>query len=300
MTACKWNGRGLPRTLLGRHGDECSGEECPGCLTCPEPHCCVCRRAHADVTCAECVGATRDDLHEIAALGGALPTETLHKGVESEAAMLWGPSADPEAWRNRAMSAMVGRLDDAYLEDARDEAHPLWVLGTWEQLWRDHMDQPTDLRATLPRLVDYLNRQMHVMAEDAEVPFEDFARDLRQCRAHLEAVLHDGEQKDTGAPCMSCGVPLERVWGKEEQADGWRCPRCKQRSTEDQYRFAVAHLHRSEATHLTDRDMELRTGIKAGTIRAWAKRDHVETKRDSGRTLYAVADVEKRMRGDVA
>src|SRR3546814_16123105 len=64
--------------------------------------------------------------------------------------------------------------------------------------------------------------------------------------------LRDGEQRDTGAPCRTCEVPLVRVWGSDEQGDGWKCPRCHTRSTETQYRFAVAHLHREEATHLTE------------------------------------------------
>ncbi len=95
---------------------------------------------------------------------------------------------------------------------------------------------------------------------------------------------------------MTCRVPLLRVWGKDDRADGWACPRCKQTSTEVQYRYAVMNLHREEATHLTDHEMEIRTGIKAGTVRAWAQRGEVERRRDQGRTVYAVADVVKKVR----
>ena len=90
---------------------------------------------------------------------------------------------------------------------------------------------------------------------------------------------------------MNCGATLERTWAEDAKADGWRCPRCKRTSTEAQYRFAVAHLHREEATHLTDRDMEIRTGVKAGTVRSWARNGEVDRRQDQGRTVYCVADV---------
>jgi hypothetical protein len=291
MTTCIWRGRDEPRGLLDHHELDCADEECRGCQPCIEAHCRVCQRAHVEQTCAECQGATRDDLRTIAAMCDALSDEVLHRGTESEAMVLLGPAADPEAWGHMTASVRVGRLPESYLAAADDEHHPLFVLGSWEMVWRDHLEQPTALRATLPRLVDYLDRQMHVMAAEPLVPFEDFARDLRQCRSHLEVVLHDGEQRDTGAPCMTCGVPLVREWGLLVAADGWRCPRCREFSTDDQYRFAVAHLHRKEATHLTDRDCAIRTGVKAGTIRSWAAKGYVERRRDSERTVYSVADV---------
>lgn len=313
---CKFNGRGEPRTLPGRHETDCAGETCEGCLPCVEPHCVICRRAHADVTCAECVAATRDDLRTIAELCGALPAEAAHRGVNGEAMMLLAPSADPEAWRNRAMSAMRGRVDAAYLEDCRDEQHPTWVLGSWEQAWRDHLDQPTDLAATLPRLVDYLDRQMHVMAETEEVPFEDFARDLRGCRGHLEDVLHDGNQDETGAPCPACRdkgdesprpLLLERSDKDPTGAsDRWVCRRCKAWWSEADYRLRVGEDHIDHADELTAADMVARTRVPSGTLRRWASRttrriggETVEFpprlkpcgRSADGRKLYRVADV---------
>ena len=91
-------------------------------------------------------------------------------------------------------------------------------------------------------------------------------------------------------------------WGDDAKGDGWICPRCKRTSTDAQYRFAVAHLDREEAHELTDRDMEIRTGVRAGTVRVWANRELVRKRRDSGRTLYAVEDVmrEARTRGLVS
>lgn len=316
MSVCKFVTSDQPRVLPGRHTTDCAGETCAGCLPCVETHCAVCRRAHAANVCAECVAATRDDLHTIAALCDALPEETEHRGVNGEAMMLLGPSADPEAWRNRAMSAMRGRLDDAYLEDCRDEQHPTWVLGTWEQAWRDHLDQPTDLTATLPRLVAYLDRQLHVMAEEQEVPFEDFARDLRGCRGHLEDVLHDGEQRETGAPCPACReqgepCPPALVLDRDDRdptgvGDKWRCIRCKTWWSEADYRLRVGEDHIDHADELTAADMAVRTRVPAGTLRRWASTttrringETVETppklkpsgRSADGRKLYRVTDV---------
>jgi hypothetical protein len=293
MTACRWVASTQPRAVIGRHDGHCDDETCRGCQPCTEPHCRVCSRTHADGTCAECLAATRADLHEIARLCDALPAEVEHRGLEGEAMVLLGPAADPEARGHLEASVACGRVPADYLDHADGELHPLFVLGTHDMVWREALDHDEPDTLVLADTVDYLDRTMGYMAGFEHVPFEDFARDLRRCVAHLEAVLHDGEQHDRGAPCMRCNVPLERVWGKDEASDGWRCPRCRETSTEDQYRFAVAHLHREEATHLTDRDMEIRTGIKAGTVRVWANRHGVERRTDSGRVVYSVADVER-------
>lgn len=237
---CRWNGRGEPRTLVGRHLEHHDTDDCPGCLPCPERHCVVCQRVHADGACPECIAATRDDLAAIRLMCGALPAEVEHRGVNGEAMMLLGPSADPEAWRNRAMSAMRGRVDARYLEDCRDEQHPLWVLGTWEQLYREEFDQPSDLRQTIARAGDYLERQMARMAETEEVPFEDFARDVRGCRGHLEAVMHDQAQGDrANVGCFECGGDLERRLTDAGFEDHWTCRRCRRRYTHPEYLFAL-------------------------------------------------------------
>lgn len=312
---CRWNGRHEPRVVPGRHDTACTGDDCPGCRTCPERHCVVCRRVHADGTCPECIAATRDDLSAIRLMCGALPAEVEHRGVNGEAMMLLGPSADPEAWRNRAMSALRGRVDAGYLEDCRDESHPLWVLGTWEQLYREEFDQPSDLRQTIARAGDYLERQMARMAGCEEVPFEDFARDVRGCRGHLEDVLHDGEQVETGAPCPVCrergeyapALVLDRADKDPTGAgDKWRCSRCKTWWSEADYRLRVGEEHLEHADELTASDMVARTRVPASTIRRWAatttRRINGETveippklrpsgRSHDGRKLYRVADV---------
>jgi hypothetical protein len=252
---CRWVSSDQPRVLAGRHGDECPGGDCAGCQRCEERHCGICRYRHAEVTCAECLSVTRETLREIAIHCDALPLEVLDRHVNGEAMMLAGPFADPEAWRFRAMSALMGRVDAAYLEDCRDELHPGYVLDTWTQLWREHLDQPTDLAPTLDRLVDYLDREMTDMARREEPPFEDFAGELRACLAHLCVVLHDQNQGDeANIGCFECGDKLERrllprkagpTRAKDTGGfeDHWTCKGCHRRYTYAEYNFALrAHL----------------------------------------------------------
>jgi len=276
-----------PRAITGRHLTDCTDDECRGCQPCTLPHCRVCGVIHADHTCAGCLDETREALAEVVRLNDDLPTEAEVKGVEGEAMMLVGPIANPEAWRQR------GRYGHHFDLEARlGENHPLWVLGTWELLYREAFGHDASAVVSIATASGYLERSLTYLATFPDIPFEDLARDIRSCRRHLEAVLHDGDQVDRGAPCMTCRIPLERVWGDDDRADGWRCPKCKRSSNDAQYRLAVAEVHRETAEWLTDAEMEIRTGVKAGTIRVWAQREKIARRRHSGRVEYLVADVE--------
>src|SRR5690348_9485322 len=228
--SCKYVSRTEPRILPGRHLEDCVRDECAGCQPCTEPHCRVCAKEHADGTCAACVGEAREDLTAIRDLCRNLDDEVVIKGVDSEAMNLLLPAADPEAWGHVTTSVMVGRLPADYLQcdrcdsawpcsnpkHATGELHPLFVLVTWEEVWRDALDHETEAQATVEAAADYLGQQLTYMAGYEHAPFEDFARDLRRCRNHLEAVLHDGEQRETGAPCMRCENSLRRCWAGRE------------------------------------------------------------------------------------
>ena len=272
--SCRFAGDDQPR-MLRTHDTGCDTAGCRGCKPCPERHCQVCSREHVtvagrgtDETCAACIGITRDDLTKIGTLAARLLGEAILHGINSEAAMLDGPSADPEAWGYRRMSALAGRIDASWLDDNHDELHPLWVVGTWEQLTRDHLTQPSDARVTLTEARAYLDGHLSRLAHDDDFAFEEMATGLRRCRIHLEAVLHDGEQIETGAPCMSCHVPLRLI--RTDSEDRWSCPRCKQESTEAQYRFAVMAEFLEHSDQLTASQIEEKHGIPSSTIRRWA------------------------------
>lgn len=270
-------------------------------------HCRVCGVAHSSGTCPECVSEVRDNLTDIVRMCESLWAEAIHRGVNSEAMVLLGPTVDPEAREHWEASVLAGRilppecdahdLDDVrrWLETADDERHPLLVLGTWAMRYRDAFehDEPTN-RVNVFTEAAYLDRHLTEAGGYEWTPFEDFARDVRRSVAHLEVVLHDGEQRDEGAPCLRCHQPLTRVWAYGGGEDGWECRHCRERSTEAQYRFAVKNDYIERAEWLTDIDMTVRTGVKAGTVRVWANRGFIARRIDSGRVVYAVAEVEAR------
>lgn len=292
MTNCRFVAGDQPRVIKGRHTAPCSCDGEFGCLPCPETHCLVCGKEHARAACVTCLEAARSDLHAIRDLCLGLPEEAAQKGVQSEAMMLLGPIADPEAWQFVAISAVMGRVDSAYLDDCRDEKHPLWVLGTWEQMWREHLDHQVPLSAvSIESAGGYLDMQIGYMADQAEPPFDEFARDLRQCRAHLEDVLRDGVREERGAPCVQCEKPMVRA------GDHWECRTCHRTVTEDQYRYAVGVAYLAHSDRLTASEMSEKLGIKASLVRLWGSRGLV-TKRgrnQDGILMYDVAEVEAKM-----
>lgn len=300
MTNCRFVSSTEPRVVAGRHAVPCTCDGERGCLPCPETHCVVCGRAHAKAACTGCLEAARSDLQAIGDLCLSLPSEAAHRGVQSEAMVLLAPSANPEAWRHRATSAMFGRVDDTYLQDCRwskhlsdvdDELHPGWVLGTWEQIWRDFLDHQTDAPFTLAAGIAYLDMQIGYMSEQVEPAFDEFARELRGCRAHLEDVLRDGDREERGAPCVQCEKPMVRT------EDHWECRTCHRRVTEDQYRYAVGVAYLAHADRLTAAELSEKLGVKSSVIRVWGSKGKIEKRgRDQyGIMLYDVASVEARV-----
>lgn len=301
--SCYYAGSDQPRFIRGRHDEDCAGETCVGCQPCTESHCRVCGVIHAEHSCPTCLADTRDTLAEIRRMCAALPTEVIHRGVESEAMNLLGPVADPEQTGHVSASVKVGRLPVDWLEAADNDHHPLLVLGTWAEAYIEAFDHDEPARITVEGAASYLDRNLGYMSAEVDIPFEDFARDLRSCRVHIERVLHDGEQVEQGAPCLSCeDVRLRLIRG--ERDDRWWCPRCKQTSSDDQYRFAVKAELIRKADWLTDADMATRTDgkVKPGTVRKWAERGLVNKRLEFGRVVFSVEQVEAeaRARGWVA
>jgi hypothetical protein len=123
------------------------------------------------------------------------------------------------------------------------------------------------------------------MAEQVDPPFDEFARELRGCRAHLENVHHDGVRVEKGAPCMQCDKPMTRT------AEWWQCRACDRLLSEAEYRLAVGITYRAHSPSLTATDMAERIGVKASVIRVWGSRDLITKrgKNEDGLTLYDVA-----------
>jgi hypothetical protein len=302
---CRWNGINEPRTVVGRHDAGCEHAECRGCLPCPENHCGRCYREHVgeDYTCPGCIADARDDLTAITAMCAALPAEVRHRGVDSEAMNLLGPVADPESVGHVRASIAVGRIDAGWLAEADNELHPLLVLGTWWEAYAEALEHTEPGRIEVHDAAAYLNRHLHTIAQLADVPFVDFARDLGGCRLHLERVVKDGEQVETGAPCMTCERKLVRTTDATGRVS-YRCDRCRINLSETEYLLAEKAKRLADAEYLAVDDMAMRTGVPASTIRRWAnirRLDGVDhppllrspARNGQGRMVYRVADVEQ-------
>jgi ribosomal protein L37AE/L43A len=293
------------------HLHDCNTSGCDGCQPCAERHCALCGREHvtvegrgADQTCTTCLAAVRDDLRLIVELHARMLTEATHRGVNSEATVLAGPAADVETWNRRGLliAAQAAHADDlspaadrlrAWAEDCRDEAHPLWVLGSWDMLVREHYDQPSDITATVANCRDYLDGHLTRLAHDVDFAFNELAREVRQCRGHMEDVLHDGIREDRGAPCPACGrAALVKAWGESEDQDRWTCPKCGQWWDEGTYRTKVAGIYIGVAKALTASQIRTAYRIPEGTVRRWASEGTVRKRGrdDQGITLYDVDD----------
>lgn len=299
MTSCRFITTDQPR-MLRTHVRDCNASGCEGCMPCEERHCADCGRRHVEeLRCASCVGAVRGDIGLIVQLSARLLPEATHRGVNSEAAMLAGPAANAEAFSNLNVSARAGRIDGSLLVDNCDEPHPAWTLGTWDMLVRELLDQPTTIRITVERAADYLRDQLTELARREDFAWEELARDVRQCRGHLEDVLRDGTRDEKGGLCPMCGVrALVKRFGGTEDEDRWTCPQsgCDASYTEHDYREKVDAVYVLHADALTAAQVTHTYRVPEATVRKWAQRGQVRRHRRGGVVLYDVDDV-KHMTG---
>jgi hypothetical protein len=302
--SCKWNGSDQPRVLANRHEHGCPEDDCAGCLPCPWAHCRVCGKEHAENTCPACLADVRSDIGEILRMTRALPAEVEHRGIESEAMNLLGPVADPEAIGHMRASVRVGRIPADWLEIADNDLHPLLVLGTWMEAYIEAFEHSEPARITIESAASYLDRNLSYASTFADVPFEDFGRNVRECRAYVERVLHDGEQVETGAPCMTCKKPLLRIyagaelpWKHRDQSrplageDCWACAACRDWRTVSEYGLNVAQAHRDRADWLTAAEVEELTSVTPAALRKRVERGDVRSRRDSGRVVYCADQI---------
>jgi hypothetical protein len=118
------------------------------------------------------------------------------------------------------------------------------VLTRWQMMLSEDYAQPLPERMTITDAGDYLARTLHRMAQDDEQDFPLFAREMRQCRNHLESVLRNSAAPTKGAPCPDCReeghvVRLHQEFGHwcerpecqqqfhfvDDSGDRWVCPR---------------------------------------------------------------------------
>lgn len=243
MSRCRWDRES--KTYRTAEGQECTvdayGDPTRHCGT----HRCSWHVGTGELHCARCVAGVRRDLRWITPLASLLMPQAITDGIDSEAANLAGPTADAEAWSWRKVAAKQGRAWHVSLEEDDDEHHPYRVLGTWARMVSEDYGHPMPHDASMAWCQGYLDRQLHRIAQDPEQDFPLLRAELRRCRSHLEAVLHNDDRPDRGAPCPECtsetegvGPRLVRVYSHwcedetcekvhidDESRDLWACPR---------------------------------------------------------------------------
>lgn len=347
MSECRESDAG--RLVNDQHNRDCNLSGCPGCKPCTPDHghCTSCEHRHLAEgerwVCVRCVGKVRENLNKISNYTTQAHREVVQRGINSAAFLVAAPAADPEAHGFLHQSATSGRLckcrtrghvcpatlipakicpDAAFaLEDARDELHPLTVLGWWQMAWEEHLgtdvlgsddtDDQHFARITVAGAWRYLTEHLTKMAQEFEPDFEQFRTEVRDCTTWLENILGEGVREERGVQCFMCGKAQLVKWYDPEPAtdehgevygpnDHWFCPRedCGHWWTEEIYRTRVQGTYLAKADRLTASQIATTYRVPEGTVRGWATatkwRDPLVRRRGKdayGLTLYDVADV---------
>lgn len=321
---CRWTDDG---PMLATHLPSCTSAGCEGCAPCPEFHCAGRRHcvAHVPAEGASCpleVAKARHAVETIADLSCLLLPAAITDGrVTGEAANLAGPAPNPHRLVERHIELKAADLRD-WIEDD-DPHHPFAVLGRWAMMTRDSLGLAPQRVFTVSAFADHLLAHLHELAADELHGFPAMLKELRACRRHLESVLRNSHDDETGAPCPKCSEPgkpgpnLEHrhsTWGADGKrcractsgasgvehscdtsgaSDFWRCPRCRGRWSEADYRLRVGREARHHLDRLTAAQIHETYRVLPGTLRKWAHEGRVAKlgRNGEGKMLYRVRDV---------
>jgi hypothetical protein len=262
-TRCKRRtGDGL--YMLPEHLDDCRDRKCNGCKPCthddngnPTVHCeargsCT---EHLDAdhprTCPRCIAWVRADIAQVVRLSLLMLDQAIVTGVDSEAAMLAGPAANPGALTE--LREWLTWHDVLKLPE-HDDRHPYTLLVRWEQQLAEHYGHPRPPAPTIASAASYLSWLLTDVAQTTD--FAPLANGISRCRTHLEAVLGASRMPDRGAPCWECETPAPRLvlrrahWCERPDCtrehdstgarDTWVCPANRDHWwTEAEYRYAT-------------------------------------------------------------
>ena len=243
------------------------------------------------------------ELTTIVSLYADLHTEALHRPANQaglyipggDAMVLLGPGADVEAFGYAQISTYLGRTPGWVEEPLPDDLEPpLSFLAGWSDIIREERNQPTDLKATISREVDYIRGSLDWMLsydENGEMRFpaaDDLADGLAKHRRALETVLKAGDRAEfTRVNCIAEECPdqprLMKLWGSQVRWDRYRCPSCRTEYDAEQFKMArTQNLHSVGADrYVLVIDAIAATGVPKATVHSWIRRDKdIKTKRD--------------------
>lgn len=308
----------------------------PDGLVCNHHHCAMRGRCPSHVnpdagitTCPRCIRRVKRDIETIVERITLLTFDAEVDGVDSEAMNLIARAAAPQQYaeKRRRLHERYEQLgwcewprSEGYRPD--DPHHPYAVLTSWAQVLEDagwikyHALHWTTTRAAAA-IITALD-DTDLAQGDA---FEDLARDIARCRAHLDDVDHDSRTPDLGRPCPTCtsehgkGPKLRKRFAThpgtrpgqrcgdrlcpicDGRQDSWHCPDNPEHAwTDEDYRARVDADYLEHATALTADQLAQRFGIKASLVRQWASRGYVRKQGHDqhGRQRYSVKDVAAR------
>lgn len=265
-------------------------------------------------TCRACVGKVRADLHAITNSYALLPTLMAEGALGSNAprrnqsrsdeaplpggvflVMLSGGGDGRQAlrrlWAAEKKTAITGKPHDEPQpgeDDSPDDpASVAWVLGSWEDDFRDVHGLPAAQHAYLvsPALA-FLHLYLQ-WAANKHPRFVEFAGEMRQLVWALAAATGTSESPmKAEPPCIDCGGPLIRKYrqvthqGTKDQTGGlepdWTCRGCKREYTPSGYMLACRD-HIEKAVDLEDRWVPAtyaadHTRTKYRTVQSWSRR----------------------------
>lgn len=188
----------------------------------------------------------------------ARPTGSRHVIPGGDILVMLGPGS---AGRTGLFGAPMrnGTLDDThgYDEHTSDPPSISNELATLEADWREHRGDPAAVLQPgrhVTHAASLVSQQLHAAivylkahhdwAATSHPAFDEYATTLHQLHSRMRGALGLLERPETGAPCMACSTPaervlLEKVYGRDEQADYWLCQRCGDVKSADAYRDAL-------------------------------------------------------------
>lgn len=204
-----------------------------------------------------------------------------------------------------------------WIDNADDELHPLWILGTWDMAVAEHLGHNRTLRVTVPSAAAYLKGHLTDLSRDEDFGFDQLAGEVRDTLRHIEDALALTVRSTEGAPCFACRdagrKPARRMQlkfaGDGRTTDQWQCPTkaCGKTMEVEDYEKSCYRDYLEHAERLTAAQILAQYRVPEGTLRRWANGwtdsrgiEHAAVVSKCGydgqrRQLYSTADV-KRMR----
>ena len=198
-----------------------------------------------------------------------------------------GPVTNIERWCH--MNDSTERLGRAYTSEPDEDPDEAWsafqLIEFWSEEWRRELGAEYDEQR--PTIATEANFVRHALewAWENEPAWGDFAADIRRARVRLEDILTEGRRVEkTRVLCNreTCEERrhLIRLVGTQGREDVWKCPSCKARYSEDDFRRAYADMLRSSGAEryiaLSDAVSTLvAQGRGERTVRRWVATEDV-------------------------